>query len=178
MATATVAKIVWVDSTGRKSYTSHYFEPSNTYQTVKEAVKDIVQKEENLTDCAFDSATVSFPVEFGWFGDLTLKDTPNESDVENKGVFVFETVNGDTKTISVPGIKDSVVDDSTNLIDILSGPGQIYANDVLTNGFLLLDAITQLNETDHNGNALRRITGAYQRFSKSRRSRSAIKRMQ
>lgn len=174
MATATTAKITWEDSTGRTSQTTHYFEPSNTYSQIKNAVKDIVQKEENLTDCLFISATVSFPVEFGFFGDLTLKNAANESDVENKGVFVFETVQGDTKTISVPGIKASLVDDATNLIEVTSGAGQIYVNDVLTNGFF--DGVGQINETDHNGNALRRLTGGYQRFSASRRQRSAIKR--
>lgn len=175
MATATELTITWEDSTGRTAQTTHYFEPTNTYAQIKEVAKDVIQKEENLSDCLFVSAKVSFPIEFGWFGGLTLKSAALENDVENKGVFVFETDNGDTKTISVPGIKNSVVDDATNLINILSGDGQTYVNDVLTNGWF--DGLTQINETDHNGVALRRVTGAYQRFSKSRRQRSAIKKM-
>ena len=175
MATATTLVITWEDSTGRTAQTRHYFEPTSTYAQIKEVAKDAIQKEENLTDCMFVSAKVEFPVEFGWFGGLTLKNAPLESDVENKGVFIFETNNGDSKIISIPGIKNSVVDDSTNLIDILAGPGQIYANDVLTNGWF--DGLTQINETDHNGVALRRVTGAYQSFRKSRKQRSAIKRM-
>lgn len=176
MATATVLKITWEDSTGRSSHTTHYFEPTNTFASIKEASKDIIQKEENLTDCMFVSASVSFPIDFGVFGALTLKDTPLESDVENKGVFIFETNNGDSKSISVPGIKNSLVDDATNLIDVTAGAGATYVNDVLTNGWF--DGAIQLNETDHNGVALRRLTGAYQRFSRSRRQRSAIKLMQ
>lgn len=175
MATATVLSITWEDSTGRTSQTTHYFEPSNTFAQIAEVSKDIIQKEENLTDCLFVSASVSFPIEFGFFGGLTLKNAALESDVENKGVFIFETNAGDTRQISVPGIKDSLVDDSTNLIDVLAGDGQTYVNDVLTNGWF--DGLTQINETDLNGVALRRLTGAYQRFSRSRRQRSAIKRM-
>lgn len=174
MATATVLTISWEDSTGRKSNTTHNFEPTATFAKIKEVAKDIIQKEENLTDCLFNSASVAFPIEFGFFGGLTLKSAALESDVENKGVFVFETNNGDSKTISVPGIKNSLVDDATNLIIIGSGDGQTYVNDVLTNGWF--DGAVQINETDHNGVALRRLTGAYQRFSKSRRQRSAIKR--
>ena len=173
MATAVVARITWEDSTGRTSHTTHHFEAANTYSAVKNAIKDIVQKEENLTDCLFVSAQAQFSVEFGFFGDLTLKNEALESDVENKGVFIFETVKGDTKTISVPGIKASLIDDSTNLIDVTAGAPLTYVNDVLTNGFF--DGVGQINETDHNGNALRRLTGAYQRFSRSRRQRSAIK---
>lgn len=175
MATATVLTITWEDSSGRTSQTRHNFEPTATFAKIKEVAKDIIQKEENLTDCMFSNATVAFPIEFGFFGSLTLKSAALESDVENKGVFVFETNNGDTKTISVPGIKDSLVDDATNLIDINAGAGQQYVNDVLTNGWF--DGAIQINETDHNGVALRRLTGAYQRFSKSRRQRSALKRM-
>lgn len=176
MAIAPTLTIVWEDSTGRTANTTHYFEPATSVDRMREVSRDIIQKEENLTDCLFRSAKISFPIEFGWFGALSLKGAANECDVENKGVFEFATNNGDSRTISVPGIKNSLVDDATNLIEITSGAGQTYVNDVLTNGWF--DGATQLNETDHNGVALRRLTGAYQEFSKSRKRRSAIRKMQ
>ena len=72
MATATTLVITWEDSTGRTAQTRHYFEPTSTYAQIKEVAKDAIQKEENLTDCMFVSAKVEFPVEFGWFGGLTV----------------------------------------------------------------------------------------------------------
>jgi hypothetical protein len=173
MATATKLVIVWEDSTGRRAPTTHYFEGTNTFNQVKEVAKDVIQKEENITDCLFSSAQVLFPIEFGFFGGLTLKNSANECDVENKGKFIFETNQGDTRIISVPGIKNSVVDDDTNLIDVTAGDAQTYVNDVLTNGWF--DGATQINETDQNGNALRRLTAAYQEFRKSRKRRSAVR---
>ncbi|MEL7442255.1 MAG: hypothetical protein AAFN66_05380 [Pseudomonadota bacterium] len=173
MGDAIKVVVLWEDSTGRTAPTTHYFENTNSINAVKNAALDIVQKEENLTDAVFAGASMIVPIVPGFFGSLTLKATPNECDVENKARFEFETVQGDTRTIEVPCPRNDIIDDSSNLIDVTTGAAQTYVNDILTNGWF--DGATQLNETDKNGFALNRVTGAFQRFRKSRKKRSAIR---
>lgn len=161
------------DSTGRRAPVVVNFEDTNTLADVRAAMRDVIQKVDNISDCMFVSANIITPIEFSWFGALTLKTQANENDVENKGRFEFVSDSNDSYTVEIPGIMNSVIDDDTNLIEVTSGAGQAFVDAILTNGFV--DGVVNLNAVNTHGDPLIRLTGAYQRFRKSRRQRSAIK---
>ena len=165
---------VFEDSTGRRAPSTFHFESASAFASVKAVARDIVQKIDNISDCLFIGANIIAPVEFSWFGALTLKNSANECDVENKGYFQFTSDMNDQYSVEIPGTMNSVVDDATNLIDVNAGAGQAFVNAILTNGFI--DDVITLNATDAHGNNLIRLDAAYQKFRKSRKRKSAVKR--
>lgn len=165
---------VFEDSTRRRAPSTFHFESTNSFADVKAASRDIVQKIDNISDALFIGANIIYPVEFGWWGSLTLKSAANECDVENKAYFQFTSDMNDQWSVEIPCPQPSLVDDATNLINVTSGAGLAFVDAILTNGFI--DGVVNLNAVDAHGNALIRLDAAYQKFRTSRKRRSAIKR--
>jgi hypothetical protein len=166
---------VFEDSTGRRAPSTFHFENTNTFADVKAAARDVVQKMDDISDAYFVGGNIINPIEFGWWGSLTLKSAALECDVENKAYFQFVSDQNDPYSVEIPCPMNSVVDDATNLIDVTANPGLAFVDAILTNGWL--DGAVNLNATDQHGNALIRLTAAFQKFRSSRKRRSAIRRM-
>lgn len=61
---------------------------------------------------------------------------PEESDVQRKGLFSYKAANGATYSIHIPSLRNTLVVDRTNVIDVSAGAGQTFNNLILDGGFV------------------------------------------
>lgn len=170
MAKSPSITLVVEDSTGRRSPVTFNTQSSNGVDEFRGLAKAAASSVDNMIDGVIVDfyATIHFdPTIF-----TGLKTTPLESDVENKGFFGFESAQGFASSVTIPTIKDSVVDDDTNLIDTSDSAVQSFVTAMTSN---FVDNALNIVPTNSRDEALTKLNAAYQQFRRSRKKRSAIK---
>lgn len=147
-------KIDYTDASGSKGSTIFHF-PYATLTAVVITVADVLSASLNaLSDCSVDGYTITY---------AKTEDAPAVptafSRVENKGVFVYRTSNGRVSRFSIPGIVNSVLNQSGSIDR--TDPLVVALNDaVLAGDFAFASA---------DGSDLTALIEAYQRFSGSKK---------
>lgn len=171
MAKSPAITVVLQDSTGRRSPVTVSTQSSNGVDEFRGLSKALASSVDNLSDCMVVDfyATIHFdPTIF-----TGLKTAALESDVENKGFFGFESSQGFASSVTIPGMKASLIDDDTNLIDTDATEVNAFVTAMTSN---FVDNTLNIVPTNTRDEALTRLTAAYQQFRRSRKKRSAIKR--
>lgn len=172
MAIAPSVYVVLEDSTGRKSTLRVHTQASNGVDEFRGLARALAQTADNISDCRIVEYGANIPFPPSVFSDLTLKNTANESDVENKAYFSFEDEDGIETSITVPGLRDNLVDDETNLLDTSAGAVSAFITAMTSN---FADNALNIVPVNSREKRLLRVTAAFQQFRRSRTTRSASK---
>jgi hypothetical protein len=170
MAKSPSVTVVLEDSTGRRSPVTVSTQNANGVNEFRGLAKALASSVDNLSDCV----VVDFYAQIHFDPTIFtgLKAVAAESDVENKAFFGFESTQGFASQVTIPGVKASIVDDDTNLIDI-SHPNVAAFVTAMTSNFV--DNALNIVPTNSRDEALTKLTAAYQQFRRSRKKRSAIR---
>lgn len=95
--------------------------------------QDVAVLIKDITDCQIVTATLSQPINLS---DLGLPTSPGAtSDIEEKGVFQYETAGGFKTAVNIPGLPDALVVDGSDAID-LTDQGVIDFNAMMISGIV------------------------------------------
>lgn len=126
------ASVTFQDRDKNTSNTSVLFPTGNTVANI------IAELEEDLIPAlvgASDAIVVGYSINFGAtdYDNLALQ-APETSDVERKGVFMFRAPNGQIGKMEVPSIKNTLVVDGTNVINMADPLAAAVETAILTAG--------------------------------------------
>lgn len=158
------------DSTGRKSSFQIHTESSNSVDEFKGLARAVTKEVDDIIDGVIVGVSATIPFSFANDWVNAPRTTVNaECDVEKIGVFLFEDQYGRVTKMSLPTIRDSVVNDTTNLIDTSNTQvGNVIT--AMTSNWV--DDLLNIVPQNVHGEDLVAIKGAYQTFRKGRRRRS------
>lgn len=104
------------DNKGKRSTTAVNVPVGITLAGAIEFGQDVAILINNLTTCQVVTATISQPVDLSGLG---LPASPGAtSDIEEKGVFQYETAGGFKTAVNIPGLSDLLVVDGSDAIDL------------------------------------------------------------
>lgn len=175
--------LTYKDSTERTSSVKFHVESDASVDQLRASVYAMAKAIDPLTDCVLVDANIILPVEPGWWQTLLgsgLKSVvAAECDIENKGFFQFRSDTGFYSSLTIPGINNAVVDDTTNLIDTALSDVADFVDAMTTSGWQeeIATVLYTTVPTDNRGAQLAELTAAYQQYRASGKTRSALKKL-
>lgn len=152
-STTYVVTLTFQDRDNNKATTQFYTSTANLVLEVITAIEaTIIPTIAALSDAVIIGWTISSAAE-----DLAPVIAPETSDVERKAVFSFRAENGASYVIQVPSVKNTLVVDGTNVLDVNNAVVAAFRDMVVSDAILALirprtylgGDITQLQRTPY-----------------------------
>lgn len=158
------------DSTGRQSTFQVHTQSSGGVDEFRGLARAVAKEVDDIIDGFIVNVAATIPFSFANdFINAPRTSVNAECDVEKIGVFLFEDQFGRSTRVSIPTIRDSVVNDSTNLIDTSNANvGNFIA--AMTSNFV--DNLLNIVPVNVHDEPLTKTVGAYQTFRKGRKKRA------
>lgn len=131
---------------GVRDRDNNYRTTSASYPSSNTLANIIAEVEGSLIPAvqgASDGVVVAYTISLGGF-DYEAPQAAETSDVERKGVFQFRALNGQTMKVEIPSIKNTLVVDGTNVLNIADPLVLAVENAYLTAGLDGLAAVTAI----------------------------------
>lgn len=111
---------------------SLYYPSTNTLaNTIAEVEEDIIPAIQGLSDAVVQNYTISYNA---YDLDVSAADAPETADVERKGVFVFNNGAFSTTKYEVPSVKNSLVVDGSNVLNVADPLVQAFIDAITVAG--------------------------------------------
>ncbi len=154
----------FVDDKGKTATTSVNIETTHTLAGALEFAQEVAVLINNVTTCKITAVNVSAPVDISGLG---LATSPGAtSDIEEKGVFQYETAGGWKTSVSVPGWSDLLVLSGTDTIDIADSDVAAF-NDMMIDGITPTTYATLVEPSDTREDDIDSLDWARERFRAS-----------
>lgn len=158
------------DSTNRQSTFQVHTQSTNGVDEFRGLARAVVKEVDDIIDGFVVAVGAYIPFTFANdFVNAPRTSVNAECDVEKIGRFIFEDQYGRKTQVSIPTIRDSVVDDVTNLIDTSNAQVNNFITAMTSN---FIDNALNIVPVNVHDEPLVKTTSAYQTFAKARSKRS------